>query len=49
MRMGTGLTVREVARRAGIPHPYISEIENGVRVPTLRQAESIARVLREEP
>ena len=39
------LSVREFARRAGISNPYLSQIERGLREPSERVVDAIARSL----
>jgi transcriptional regulator with XRE-family HTH domain len=35
-------TVTEMARLAGVPRPYLTEIERGIRLPSDEQIEGIA-------
>ena len=39
------LTVRQFARMAGISNPYLSQIERGLRAPSQRVVDAIARSL----
>jgi transcriptional regulator with XRE-family HTH domain len=39
------LTVRELANRAGISNPYLSQIERGLRKPSEQVLDGIARAL----
>ena len=45
VRERRGLSIRETARRAGISSEAISDIERGLRYPTLRSLEALAHVL----
>lgn len=40
-----GLTQEEIATKANISRPFLSDIENGKKVPTINVAFSIARAL----
>lgn len=40
------LTLRELAERAGISNPYLSQIERGLREPSERVVEALARSLK---
>jgi gp16 family phage-associated protein len=41
----TGMSISELARNAGVGRPYLHRILGGEQVPSLTNAEAIARVL----
>jgi transcriptional regulator with XRE-family HTH domain len=45
LRLSAGLGLREVANLAGIPAPYLSQIETGRMVPTAAEAAAILRAI----
>jgi predicted transcriptional regulator len=47
MRLEARLGLRELAAKAGIPPPYLSQIETGRMVPTAAEAAAILRALGE--
>jgi len=48
LRRQRGLSQRELARMAGLPHPVISYIETGGRIPTFPTMKRIASALEVE-
>ncbi len=49
LREEAGLTQRELAKKAGVSHSYISEVERGSTVPSVRLIEKIAKALGVRP
>jgi transcriptional regulator with XRE-family HTH domain len=49
LRVGVGLTQRDVAGRVGISMSRYWEIENGYRTPDDRELSKIARTLKAQP
>jgi transcriptional regulator with XRE-family HTH domain len=47
-REGTGLSGAELARRAGVSPAYVSQIETGKRVPDVKVAVALARILEDD-
>ncbi len=45
LREGAELTQEQLAAKAGVDHSYISLLENGQRMPTIKTADKIARAL----
>lgn len=43
------LSMRQLAEHAGIPNPYLSQIERGVRAPSEEVLDAIARTLKVSP
>ena len=43
-----GLSLAEVASESGLPHAFLWQVENNDNHLTLRQAEKIAKVLRQD-
>jgi transcriptional regulator with XRE-family HTH domain len=48
-RLGAGLTQEEMAYRAGIDRTYLSDIERGIRNPTISLLQEIAAVVGAHP
>lgn len=44
-REESGMTQKELARKAGISRPFLSNVENGTAVPTVTKAVDIALAL----
>ena len=44
LRLATGMTQRRAADSAGIPAPYLSQIEKGRMVPTASERAALLRV-----
>lgn len=42
-REGKGIRVRELSEMTGVDYSYISKIENGISVPTVKMAEKILK------
>ena len=49
MRQEKGLSQEELADRAGLHRTYISQVERGLKSPSLRSLEQIARALGVSP
>jgi transcriptional regulator with XRE-family HTH domain len=45
LRLNKGLSQEELADQAGLHRTYISQIERGIKSPSLRSLEQIARAL----
>ena len=45
LRLERRLTLRQLAERAGVPYPYVSQIETGDRIPSAEQTLALARAL----
>ncbi|MEA2311838.1 MAG: hypothetical protein QOE28_1806 [Solirubrobacteraceae bacterium] len=45
LRQERGLTLKELGRRAGLSHPFLSQLERGLARPSLNSAERIAAAL----
>ncbi len=45
LRLRNGYTQRQVAKKAGIHHGYLSQIEKGVRSPSIRVLRAVLDVL----
>jgi transcriptional regulator with XRE-family HTH domain len=45
LRQARGISQEELAERAGLHRTYISQIERGIKIPTLRSLEQIAVAL----
>jgi transcriptional regulator with XRE-family HTH domain len=45
LREETELTQEQLAKRAGVNHSYISLLENGERVPTVKTADKLCAAL----
>ena len=43
LRQRKGVSQREVSRQTGIHHQHISEMEKGIRIPTLEQVELLCK------
>lgn len=43
-RQARGLTLRELADQLGVKHPYVSQIENGMAMPSEELARKIAAI-----
>lgn len=43
LRQRKGVSQREVSRETGIHHQHISEMEKGIRVPTLDQVQALCK------
>jgi transcriptional regulator with XRE-family HTH domain len=46
LRQGARISLRELADRAGVSNPYLSQIERGLRKPSAEVLAQIARALR---
>ena len=46
LRRGAQISLRELADRAGVSNPYLSQIERGLRTPSAEILQQIARALR---
>lgn len=44
-REESGLTQDELAKKAGVSRPFLSNVENGVAIPTVTKAADIAEAL----
>ncbi|GAA2885722.1 XRE family transcriptional regulator [Pseudonocardia halophobica] len=49
LREKTGLSMRELARRAGVSQPFLSQIERGVSAPSMITTYRLAEALGERP
>ena len=49
LRIRRGLTQEQLARRAKVTKPYVSQLEHGVRTPSLAVLRRLARVLGVRP
>ena len=45
LRQGRGLTLKALGRRAGLSHPFLSQLERGLARPSLGSVERIAQAL----
>jgi len=45
-RAGSGISLRQLARTAGVSNPYLSQIERGLRKPSAEILQQIAKALR---
>jgi transcriptional regulator with XRE-family HTH domain len=45
-RAGSGVSLRQLARTAGVSNPYLSQIERGLRKPSAEILQQIAKALR---
>jgi transcriptional regulator with XRE-family HTH domain len=45
LRRQRGLTLKALGRRAGLSHPFLSQLERGLAWPSVRSVERIARAL----
>ncbi|MBZ5672183.1 MAG: helix-turn-helix domain-containing protein [Acidobacteriia bacterium] len=48
LRLAKGLSQSDVIRRSGLAGPYLSRVENGHTVPTLRSLETLAKAFQIE-
>lgn len=46
LRRGAGVSLRQLADRAGVSNPYLSQIERGLRKPSAEVLQQIASALR---
>jgi transcriptional regulator with XRE-family HTH domain len=45
LRLNSGLTVRALAKKAGMSYPYVSNVENGKADPSLSTLKRLAKAL----
>lgn len=45
-RLGSSLSLRQLAEQAGVSNPYLSQIERGLRKPSAEVLQQIAKALR---
>lgn len=49
IRSDRGMSISELARRSGLSRVTITDIEKGIRNPTVRTVDAICRVLNKDP